>query len=147
MRVPLYETNEWQCDYQPRKGHVFQRGRKRILIRESGRRMTVQRTWADRAFNLHPAPYGNPFNGGEQGGGGIDLYPNYNDLARLDGTIERHAIGWWTQDGTPWDYGGLRYPLTQYEETSPTPPGTRLIRGSLARRFSPASSSRASPRT
>lgn len=117
-RVPLYEHDGWTVDYQPRKGHILQRGRKRILIRESGRRMTVQRTWLDRVLNLHPAPHGNIFDGGEQGGGGIDLYPACSDIARLDGTIERHAIGWWDEDGTP-RFPGTRYPLQQYEPTSP----------------------------
>lgn len=117
MIVPLYSVNGWTCDYQPRKGHVLTKGRDRILIRERGARMTVQRTWFDRVFDRHPEPYGNVYNGGEQGGGGIDLHPKY-DRAKLDGTIERHAIGWWNADGTP-HMPGTRYPLQSFEPTSP----------------------------
>ena len=118
MIVPMFNVGPWTCDYQPRKGHVFSDGAGgRILVREVGRRMTVQRTWRARYLNEHPPTYGNVHDGGEQGGGDINLRFRY-DQARLDGTIERHAIGWWEPDGTP-HMPGTRYPLQQFEPTSP----------------------------
>lgn len=133
MNVPIFSFDDWKCEYNARRGHLFTKGRQTILIRERGRRMTVQRTWLARTFDLHPTIYGDPYNGGVQGGGDIDLHPKY-DQAKLDGTIERHAVGWWNEDGTP-HMPGTRYPLQQDEPTSPY---KKIDGPHLIRAFGPA---------
>lgn len=119
IRVPRYDWKGWECWYEAGVGHRWRTllGTGTILVRHWGRRLTVQRTLRSQKSDVHPAPYGNPTNGGEQGGPGIELHPRY-DRVKLDGTIERHAIGWWREDGTPY-FPGTRYVLGQEEPTSP----------------------------
>lgn len=113
MRVNIFEFDGWQVDYQPRKGHVFSRGRDRILVRRNkDGTLAVQRSWLDRTANLSPAPYGST-SGGEQGGDGIELFPRWTRDNRLamDGTAMRHDVGYFTPDGMPTLGDGKRYPL------------------------------------
>lgn len=113
-----FDFNGWTCTLT-RNGHLFKRGREKILVRHGPNRLlTVQRTWLARTFNLHPPTYGNVNDGGEQGGQGIVLYPTTGSLAQLDGTIERHAIASFMGDGTPRPpWPGPRYPLSQDSES------------------------------
>ncbi len=114
-----FDFNGWTCTLT-RNGHLFS-GPSTILVRHGdNRRLTVQRTWFARASNLHPKPYGNVDDGGEQGGQGIDLYPKWTRATRdaMDGTIERHAIASFMGDGTPRPpWPGPRYPLSQDSES------------------------------
>ena len=127
--MSIFDFDGWIVSYQPRKGHVFQRGRERILVRrgEHPGQLLVQRTWFDRTFNI-PQPYYGSKDGGEQGGQGIDLYPKWEreTLMRLDGTIRRHHIARFDEKGEPvMPWPGPRYPLA----ARPQPDGYQAIDG------------------
>jgi len=130
-----FDFNGWTCTLT-RNGHLFQRGREKILVRHGpNRRLTVQRTWLARTFNLHPPTYGNVNDGGEQGGQDVVLYPTTGSLAQLDGTIERHAIASFMGDGTPRPpWPGPRYPLSQDSES----PYKRIDGAHYLRAYGPA---------
>lgn len=113
--MSTFNFDDWTCEYQPRKGHIFTRGRNRILVRkgEHPQQLIVQRSWLTRTANLAP-PYYGAKDGGEQGGQGIDLYPAWSreTLMRLDGTIRRHHIARFDAQGEPLaSWPGPRYAL------------------------------------
>ena len=113
--MSIFDFDGWTCTYQARKGHIFQRGRNRILVRrgEHPGQLIVQRDWLSRTFNLAPPYYGEP-DGGLQGGSGIDLYPvkTRETQAQMDGVIRRHHIARFDEQGEPvMPWPGPRYPL------------------------------------
>lgn len=120
MRVPLFSFDGWTCTYS-RLGHLFTHPDKpSIMVRRGDYdgQLFVQRGWLRRVLRINPDAYGPPTywglpDGGYQGGGEIDLHPKWTRETerRLDGTIRRHHIGFFNDDGTPWTGDGWRYPL------------------------------------
>jgi len=120
VRVPIFEFDNWRCTYT-RQGHLFERqGSPSIMVRRGDYdgQLFVQRGWLRRLFRLNPSAYSPPDyfglpDGGYQGGGEIELYPKWTrqTQAHLDGTIRRHHIGFFNDDGTLWAGDGMRYPL------------------------------------
>lgn len=121
MRVPLFEFDEWTCDYSPRIGHRFEHPLRGVVLVKPGSfpgQLVVQRTWARRLLNRRPEIHGpkvyGTTAGGEQGGQGIEIDPVWDPWTRdaLDGVALRHDVGFFAPDGTPSFGDGKRYPLT-----------------------------------
>jgi len=121
MIVPLYSVNGWACT-KTRQGFLFRHpDRASIMVRfgDYPGQLFVQRGWLRRVFRRNPDAYGPPAyhgleDGGYQGGGEIDLHPKWTRETerRLDGTIRRHHVAFFNEDGTPWAGDGMRYPLS-----------------------------------
>lgn len=113
MRVPLFEAHGWSCNWDPREGtHTFKRDGQLITVRSNAawkkgmpplaakgwllpRFWFVDRTWRQTMFRSRLKGFGNLTDGGEVGGGSIDLHPQWygpQTLAEADGLMERHPI-------------------------------------------------------
>ncbi len=116
-----FDFNGWTCTLT-RNGHLFTHpDMPSILVRRGDYdgQMFVQRGWLRRVFDMNPKAYGPPSyygepDGGLQGGSDIELYPKWarGTQAKLDGTIRRHHIGKFNENGEPLaPWPGPRYPL------------------------------------
>lgn len=112
-QVPMFSYDDVTCEWIPRKGlHVFERaGRFVAQVRSNAAWMigmrnpptdgwllprfaTVERSWRRRNLPHALVGWGNNLDGGEQGGQGIKMHPEWtpSTQAELDGTIEGNPI-------------------------------------------------------